>query len=116
MSDEPTNGTNGDGHRLGALAAALAKAQAEFPVVAKSREVTVRTQGGQSYSFVYAPLDTILAATRGPLTKNGLALTQLLIGGELVTRLLHTSGGVLESRLAVPQGGRMQELGSAITY
>jgi len=111
MSDE-----NGNGYAIGPLAAALAKAQAAFPGINKSRTVTVRTQGGQSYTFDYAPLDAIFAAVRKPLADNELAVTQLLVDTVLVTQLLHVSGAKLESRLAVPQGGRMQELGSAITY
>lgn len=101
---------------FGRLAAALAKAQASFPPVTRSKTVTVTTKTGGSYKFSYAPLDAILDAVRKPLSDNGLALAQLLDNGSLVTMLLHESGAVLEGRTALPQTGDVQALGSAITY
>lgn len=107
------------GNEIGKLAAALAKAQASFLPVEKTRTVTVKMRaekGGGSYSFSYAPLDTVLAATRPALGANGLALTQLIIHDELVTMVLHADGGVLEARSVLPKISDMQGLGGAITY
>jgi hypothetical protein len=103
---------------VGPLAAALAKAQAAFPTIERTREVRVVTRTGGNYTFRYAPLDTILAAVRGPLSSNGLAVTQLLDGPELVTVLLHESGATLTARSLLPHndGDTIQQLGSAITY
>jgi hypothetical protein len=101
---------------LGPLAAALAKAQAAFPTIGRDKSVTVQTKSGGSYSFKYAPLDTILSATRGPLTANGLALMQLLDDGALVTSLIHESGAIISGRIDLPQTANIQELGSAVTY
>ena len=101
---------------LGPLAAALAKAQAAFPAVVRDKHVTVTSKTGASYAFDYAPLDSILAATRAPLCDNGLALVQILDDGALVTRLIHESGASLTGRVDLPQTGTIQELGSAITY
>lgn len=103
---------------LGPLAAALAKAQAEFPAITRDRTVTVTTKAGQKYTFAYAPLDVILSAVRPALSKHALAITQLLDGGELVTMLLHDSGASLSGRMTVPlgPGDSVQQLGSAITY
>jgi hypothetical protein len=103
---------------LGGLAGALAKAQAAFPAIPRDKEVKVTMKSGGSYTFKYAPLDTILAATRKPLSDNGLALVQLLDEGDLVTMLLHSDGGVLSGHLTIPmpENGTVQELGSAITY
>lgn len=103
---------------LGPLALSLAKAQAAFPAIARTREVTVTTKTGGSYKFKYAPLDTILEAVRTPLSSNGLAVAQLLDGGDLVTLLLHESGAVLEGRVLIPHGptDNVQQQGSAITY
>lgn len=101
----------------GELAAALAKAQASFPVIKRDKQVTVKSERtGKSYSFKYAPLDAILDATRKPLADNGLAITQLLDGPDLVTMLLHSSGGSLTGRMPLPNNGTVQDLGSAITY
>jgi hypothetical protein len=101
---------------LGPLAAALAKAQAAFPRVTRDKTVTVTTKTGGSYSFKYAPLDSILEATRGPLAENGLTVVQLIDGHDLVTSLLHSSGAYLSGRAALPQSADIQGLGSAVTY
>ena len=99
------------------LNAALAKAQAEFPKIPRSS--TVKTS---AYEFSYAPLDKILELTREPLTKNGLALVQLLTHGEneeamLRTELRHASGETIGASFPlrnVPQ--RAQDLGALLTY
>ena len=105
-----------EGNDYGPLALALAKAQAAFPAIARDRTVKVQTRTGGSYTFNYAPLDTILAAVRGPLAANELAISQLIDGTDLVTMLLHSSGASLSGRAGLPQNGTVQELGSAITY
>jgi hypothetical protein len=103
------------------LAIALAAAQAEFPDIPRSKTVTVKTQSGGSYDFAYAPLDTIIKLTRPVLTKNGLAISQLINkaeGGTVVTtRLMHSGGEFLESHTPVVQiGSGSQAFGSALTY
>lgn len=101
----------------GALAAALANAQAAFPAIARDKTVTVSSaRTGKSYTFKYAPLDSILNAVRKPLSENGLALAQLLDDGDLVTMLMHKDGGRLAGRVALPNPDEVQALGSAITY
>lgn len=108
-----------NGGEMGKLASALAKAQAAFLPVEKTRTVKVKMRaeaGGGTYSFSYAPLDTVLAATRPALAANGLALTQLIVHEELVTLLMHEAGGSLEARSALPKLAKMQDLGGAITY
>lgn len=100
----------------GPLAAALAKAQAAFPPISRDKTVTVQTTKGGTYTFKYAPLDSILAAVRGPLAENGLAIVQLLDEDVLVTSLLHESGAILSGRTPIPQSEGVQAYGSAITY
>lgn len=100
----------------GALAAALAKAQSSFPVITRSRTVKVTSKSGASYTFKYAPLDTIFDAVRKPLAENGLAITQLIDGTDLVTMLLHSGGATISGRAPLPNHGTVQDLGSAITY
>lgn len=102
--------------QLGQLAAALAKAQAEFGTVTRDKHVSITTKTGGKYEFDYAPLESILAATRGPLTANGLALVQSLDDGALVTSLYHESGAVIAGRIDLPHTDDIKGLGSAITY
>lgn len=103
-------------NEYGDLAAALAKAQASFPPIPRDKEVTVTSKSGASYRFKYAPLDSIIAAVRGPLAANGLAIAQLLDDDYLVTMLLHTSGARLTGRTPIPAAEGIQQFGSAITY
>ena len=104
---------------IGALVDALAKAQSAFPRVLKDREAKIQSTRGQ-YSYRYADLASLIDAVRKPLADNGLAVVQLVELGEghhvLVTRLLHTSGVSLDSRYALANHERPQEMGSEITY
>jgi len=123
--DESNRGTGCGGlldqvERTGArgeLAAALAKAQAEFAPIKKTRTAQL-----DSYSYEYATLSDVYAATRPALTKHGLALAHTLSSREgvvyLRTVLLHTSGEELASEVPVPlaSGARLQQFGGALTY
>lgn len=109
-----------------ALYAALAKAQAQFPPIEKSRTVTVRMDNGGTYTFDYAPLDAIIDATRPVLQAHGLCVSQVvesvvgLVG--VRTILAHATGGNVEGWLPVPDrkakdgATDLQKLGGAITY
>ena len=125
---------------IGELAKALAAAQGEFPPIPKDCVAKVTTRGGQSYSFRYADLETILAIVRPVLAKHGLAISVNVeacevklpetqgrpshtLGMAATVRLLHESGQWIESRpLAVPVDpealGRQyaQAVGSSATY
>lgn len=100
------------------LAAALAKAQGEFPEIIRSKTVAVTTKTGGRYTFVYAPLEVIIAAVRPVLSANGLAIVQSIEAERVVTRLLHTSGQFISSGgtpiLVTAEGA--QAHGSALTY
>lgn len=76
---------------LNELAAALAKAQASFPVIEKTRTATINSAKG-SYSYTYADLSDIFRALRDPLSKNGLSVAQVINSTILQTVLMHTSG------------------------
>lgn len=107
-------------NKLGTLTEALAKAQAAFPEIERNRTVVVQTQRG-NYSFKYATLDVILKAIRKPLAENGLAITQQVVVQDgkpyLVTRLLHVSGGMLESISPILcKDMNNQAFGSALHY
>lgn len=102
------------------LYAALAKAQAAFPPIPRDRTVQVQTRTGGTYTFSYAPLDTIFDKVRPALAAENLAVTQLLdAAGErslLRTQLLHAGGGMIESVWSIRDSGTAQEFGSALTY
>lgn len=102
----------------GALAAALAAAQAEYKPLKRTRTVKVRMKSGGEYSFKYAPLDVCMDATRPALTKHGLAVTQAFETEPLriVTRLLHESGQYMESVLPLREQATPQDLGGEMTY
>ena len=94
------------------LNAALAKAQAEFPAVARGK--TVKTP---SYEYSYADLASIIAAVRPVLGKHGLSFVQLLEGEGIRTELRHASGGLIASVFPWPQmPANPQALGSMVTY
>lgn len=102
---------------------ALVKAQEEFPPITRDRAVTVETRTGGSYTFAYAPLDSIMAKVGPVLAKNSLAVTQTFgvseTGGPLLeTALVHSDGSKIRGSLPLPvhQGASAQELGSLVTY
>jgi hypothetical protein len=103
------------------LQAALAEAQGEFPVIPKDRTVKVTTKAGGSYTFAYAPLDSILTAVRPVLAKHGLAIVQRLEAPNgqpsIRTELLHRDGGRIASSFPLgPMPEAPQDLGSLLTY
>lgn len=103
---------------LGKLYAALSAAQGEFPAIPLDKEVEVRTTTGATYRFRYATLAGILSVVRPVLAKHGLAVTQCLKEGHLVTMLCHAAGAHIESSmaLAIKDGMKQQEIGSVLTY
>lgn len=66
--------------------------------------------------FRYADLAECQRVTRKPLADAGLAVTQTIENGMLVTRLLHKSGQYITSQLPMSIPNKMQELGSMLTY
>lgn len=101
---------------IGAIAGALAKAQAEMKSAKKN-------QDNPYFKSVYADLASCYEACREPLTKNGIAVFQGIedsIDGESVTlntMLLHSSGEWLSSSLRMPLLKKdPQAVGSVITY
>jgi hypothetical protein len=110
------------------VGAALAKAQGAFPVIPRSKLVTVTMKTGGKYQFRYAPLETILEKTRAPLAENGLALVQSIVpetdaagvSFEVVrTFLLHESGEWLSGDVPVFAGSgdnKSQAYASGVTY
>lgn len=99
-----------------AFAIALAKFQAELPVIRKTRE----GQDGNR-KFKYADITDVVRTCAPPLAKLGLAVTSrtTIRDGRtiLVTKLVHVDGHHEESEIDVTaQAGNMKILGSNITY
>ncbi len=104
-----------DPNPQGALAAALAKAQAQM---------TVAREDGENPHFRsrFATLASVIDAVRGPLTSNGIAFTQapgLTSEGVVTveTTFHHIGGGSVSCTAAAkPKQTDPQSIGSAITY
>jgi len=103
------------------IAAALAKAQASFPVIKKESKAEIRSARG-NYEYHYASLGAVIEAIRGPLSANGISYTQPIEesdhGTFLATLLIHTSGQWICSRLKIPTADLIgpQAIGSYIAY
>lgn len=109
---------DGKSAELDKLAAALAKAQGQFPAVPK-------TGKNPHLNNEYSTLDDIIGAVRKPLAENGLSFVQLLGGNgklSLTTILMHESGQYLKTEVTVASGeanrgvNALQALGAGITY
>lgn len=107
------------------LATALAKVR--FGSIDRNKSVKVQTRTGGSYSFDYAPMETIMSAIRYPLAEQGLSLVQTWDEQTVETMMMHLSGEWISGRCPVTvgeyfdsKGGARkptaQEVSSAITY
>lgn len=97
-----------------ALFSALSLAQGELGSALKSST-------NPHYKSSYADLDSVWAAIRSPLSKNGLCVVQSMQpspgGTRLVSILGHTSGQWIRSEVPVkPEQNKIHAIGSAITY
>lgn len=99
---------------------ALAEAQKELRNPEKNKTVTVRTNGGSSYSFDYADLPSIFDSVRVAFARNGLAhLTGMGLedGKQVISaRITHSSGQWVESSMALHPAQQIKDLGGNITY
>jgi len=102
-------------YKINEIAAALAKAQGEFLPVEKDGAVNAG-----KFSYRYSTISAIRKATTPALSKNGLAVTQVIdhIGDlhYLRTVLMHTSGQTIESEMVINVALKPQDLGSLLTY
>ena len=119
---------------VSALAISLARAKSEFPRIARTKTVKVKTKQGGLYEFSYAPLEAIVAAITPALSANGLSIIQDIDWqdkdhGFVTTTIIHASGQVVTTAPVpvilppvrkddhgneIPPGP--QEWGSALTY
>lgn len=103
------------------LAAALAKAQGEFPPIKKDKTATVKPKDGAGYNYSYSDIGDVLDAIRPILSKHEIAVTQPTLFNArgqfvLLTRLIHSSGQWMACEWALPSQVGPQQLGSALTY
>lgn len=104
------------------LASGLVSFQASVPTIPKNRVAKIAIKSGGSYSYNYADLTDIWDAIRAPLEKNGLAVTQALVGGSsgwtgIKTTVWHSSGQSISETVEMQTQGRSpQEIGSQVTY
>lgn len=99
---------------IGEIAGALSKAQMSYDKI-------TRDAINPFFKSRYTTLDEIIRATRKSLAENGLVLMQFVTGShELVTvvsRLIHTSGQWIESRISCrPAKADIQQIGVVSTY
>jgi hypothetical protein len=98
------------------LATALAAAQGELTNPEKTKEAKAG-----SFSYKYADLADVVNVIRGPLSKNGIAYTQMTqvdgTGMFIETRLMHKSGQWISGIYPVCSiGGDHQKMGAAMSY
>ena len=97
---------------IGAIATALAAAQAEMPNA-------VLNKVNPHFKSQYADLTSIREATLPALTKNGLCIVQVptitAAGFVLLSRLIHKSGEWIEADYPI-DGATPQARGSGLTY
>ncbi len=103
------------------LAAALSKAQGQFPTIDRSETAIVQSDKAK-YSYKYATLASVLDAVRKPLADNGLSIWQSPGSAEqgrvsMTLLLMHTSGQWIKNTFSMPLGLQTpQGIGSIISY
>jgi hypothetical protein len=105
---------------IGALAAAMAKVQAQLPKLERDRTVEVVSQKG-NYSYSYATLANLSEAVLPLLAKHGLSFVAMPGSSSegrmsLNYRLMHESGEMLSGEFPISAEGGIQQLGGRITY
>lgn len=106
--------------QINELAAALSKAQGEFPVIPKNKVVDFTPVGKKPVYYRYADLADVISITAPILSKNGLSVSQDVICDEkgifLETTIMHSSGQFKSGSYPLKICDRPQEQGSEITY
>jgi hypothetical protein len=106
---------------------AVAAFQEEVTEIPKSRTAKIATRGGSSYSYTFAPLESITRTIRQPLRNHGLSYSWDTEPGErpdvldVVCVLRHIDGHEERSRFPVPMKtdaamSDAQKAGAALTY
>ena len=106
---------------VGKLAAALARAQAEFTAVPKTKTAKIKTKAGAEYQYKFCDLEDVLKMALPVLAKNEIAFTQPLKRTEgrlaVTTRISHSSGEFQQSDgIVIPENLDPQAFGSCLSY
>lgn len=104
-----------------ALAAALAKVQADLPKLERDRTVEVEKKNGGTYSYSYVTLANLNDAILPLLAKYGMSFAAMPgtgADGKMCLRyhLLHESGEALAGEFPISGEGGIQMVGGRITY
>jgi hypothetical protein len=104
-----------------ALAAALAKVQAQLPKLERDRTVVVTQKNGDTYSYSYATLANLSETVLPLLASQGLSFVAMPgagADGKMCVRyqLLHESGESLAGEFPISGEGGIQMIGGRITY
>ncbi|MDX1532826.1 MAG: ERF family protein [Nitrosopumilaceae archaeon] len=99
---------------FGKLAEALSKAQGIMGGAKKDKQ-------NPFFKSTYADLASVFDVIREPFACNGLSIVQTLDLNEkgqqiMITRLMHSSGEFVDSKMLIPYETNPQKLGSLITY
>ena len=114
---ESTSLTNCMSTDVSEIALALSEFQGSIQQPNLEKEVEVKTKTGYTYKFKYADLSACIKAAAPYLKANGLAVTQIVNAGQLITLLTHKSGQWIQSVVNLPQQSTdYQAFGSALTY
>lgn len=106
---EETNVTNFMSAEINEITAALSAFQGEVEQPTLNKE-------NPYFKSRYVDLCGVLKAAQPILAKNGLSVTQIIVGGDLITLLSHKSGQWFKSVCPIGQYKSQQDRGSAITY
>lgn len=110
--------------KVGSLAAALSKAQADFPLIPKNKRAKIPLKNGGTYEYWYADLADVISAVTPILAQNELSISQdpgmHILGEKMIsgiwTTVMHSSGEWKSSFLPMNDFDKAQEQGSEITY
>lgn len=94
---------------ISAISAAVSAFQGEIEQPALNRE-------NPYFKSRYVDLSGVLKSAHKLLAKNGLAVMQIISGGDIITLLTHKSGQWIKSICPIGNYKTQQERGSAITY
>jgi hypothetical protein len=105
-------------------AAAWVAAWSELGGIKQTREATIPTKSGGTFSYTYASLGSILETVKEVLAKHGLAISQSVMmpdngyqGMAVLTAIFHKAGHrEVFGPTTVPFAGDARAAGSAITY
>lgn len=106
MEENPTTFMSAE---INEITAALSAFQGEVEQPALNKE-------NPYFKSRYVDLCGVLKAVQPVLAKNGLCVTQIIVGGDLITMLSHKSGQWFKSVCPIGTYKSQQDRGSAITY